>query len=197
MKKYLSAVIIIVFAVLSFCSGCKEKEAVKMGKNVPAKSSGILIVYFSHSGNTRAMAKQIQKAVGGDIFEIIPVNPYPTEYQAVADQAKKEINSGFKPALKSKVENISKYDIIFVGSPNWWSTIAPPVTTFLTSYDLAEKTVIPFVTHGGGGMAHCETDIQKLCSKSTFRKGLAVNGRSVNKAQDKVDAWLREIKVTR
>ena len=77
----------------------------------------MLVAYFSHSGNTRTVAEQIREATGADIFEIEPAAAYPTNYQAVVDQAKKEVNSGFKPALKSKPENLGKYDIIFVGSP--------------------------------------------------------------------------------
>jgi len=78
----------------------------------------ILVVYFSHSGNTRVVAQQIQKATGADIFEIKPVKDYPAEYDEVVEQAKKEIRDEYRPALKTKLENISQYDIIFVGSPN-------------------------------------------------------------------------------
>ena len=99
-------------------------------------------------------AAQIQKATGGTLFEIKPVKPYPSEYRECTVQARKEIQEGVRPE-RAKVEDMGKYDVIFIGSPNWWSTIAPPVASFLASYDLSGKTVIPFVTHGGGGMARC------------------------------------------
>lgn len=153
----------------------------------------VLVVYFSHSGNTREIATQIKDAVGADIFEIVPTKPYPEEYQAVVDQAKKEIGADYKPALKDKVGNISSYDVIFVGSPNWWSTIAPPVATFLSSYDLSGKTIIPFMTHEGTRMGHSVSDIQKLCPKSTVLEGLPIRGGSVKKSNDNVLKWLREI----
>ena len=137
----------------------------------------MLVAYFSHSGNTRTVAEQIREATGADIFEIEPAAAYPTNYQAVVDQAKKEVNSGFKPALKSKPENLGKYDIIFVGSPCWWYTIAPPVATFLSSYDLSGKTIAPFMTHEGSRMGHSEADIKKLCAGATLLPGLPVPGR--------------------
>ena len=111
------------------------------------------------------------------------------------DQAKKEISANFKPELKNKVEDISKYDVIFIGSPNWWSTIAPPVATFLTSYDLSGKTVVPFFTHGGGSIGRCEADVRKHCPKSAVLKSLYTSGYSVKNAQSEVSEWLREIKI--
>lgn len=190
-----SVLLLMAFTVIFAISSVSAQTSNKRKKVMfPAKEK-ILIVYFSRTGNTREMASQIQKATGGDIFEIVPLKPYPAAYQEVVDQAKKEINSGFKPALKTKVKDISKYDVIFVGSPNWWSTIAPPVATFLTNYDLSGKTIVPFMTHGGGGMARCEKDVQKLCPKSNFAEGLALNGHWVKKSKDEVNEWLRKIKI--
>lgn len=154
-----------------------------------------LVAYFSHSGNTRTVAEQIREATGADIFEIEPAAAYPTNYQAVVDQAKKEVNSDFKPALKSKPENLGKYDIIFVGSPCWWYTIAPPVATFLSSYDLSGKTIAPFMTHEGSRMGHSEADIKKLCAGATLLPGLPVRGGSVQEAAPEVAKWLRRIGV--
>lgn len=195
MKPVFLTMAVITASVLSLGIAANGEEAKKTKETAALNQKKILIAYFSRTGNTREMARQIQKATGGDIFEIVPLKPYPAAYQDVVEQAKKEIKAGFKPELKTKLKDISKYDVIFVGSPNWWSTIAPPVTAFLASYDLSGKTVIPFVTHGGGGMAHCEADVKKLCPKSKFLKGLAVNGRSVKNAQDEINEWLREIKI--
>jgi flavodoxin len=155
----------------------------------------ILVVYFSHSGNTRVIAEDIQKATGADIFEIQPVNPYPSDYNAVVDQAKREINANYKPALKTKLDNIEKYDIIFVGSPNWWSTVAPPVATFLSSYNFDGKTIIPFITHEGSRMGRSVSDIQRLCPKSTVLEGLSIRGSSVNSANADVVNWLKKLNI--
>jgi flavodoxin len=153
----------------------------------------VLIIYYSRSGNTREIARQIHEIVGGDIMELETVNPYPEEYNAVTKQAKEELNSGYKPPLKTKVKNIAAYDVIFVGSPNWWSTIASPIRTFLSEYDLSGKTIAPFITHAGSRLGRSAADISTLCSKSTILDGLAIWGKDVKTAQNEVLAWLRKL----
>ena len=150
-----------------------------------------LVVYYSRSGNTRAVAEAIHAAVGGDIVELQPVTPYPEAYRATTDQAKQELASGYKPPLKHRIGHIEAYDVVFVGSPNWWGTIAPPVMTFLTSADFSGKTIAPFVTHGGSRLGRAVEDIKKLCPKATVLPGLAVYGESVADAQEITAAWLR------
>ena len=153
----------------------------------------VLIIYYSRSGNTREIANQIHERVGGDIIELQTVEPYPDEYDAVTKQAKQELNSDYKPALKTKVEKIGSYDVIFVGSPIWWGTIAAPVKTFLSKYDLSGKTIVPFITHGGSGLGRSVADISKLCPKSSVLDGLAVWGRDAKTAPGEVAEWLRRI----
>ena len=123
----------------------------------------ILVAYYSWSGNTKEVAEAIHEKVGGDIYRIETEQTYPEEYRATTAQAKREINEGFRPTLKGKVNNISQYDIIFLGSPNWWGTIAPAVSTFLADNNLSGKTIIPFITHGGGGEQNTITDLTAQC----------------------------------
>ena len=157
----------------------------------------ILVAYFSHSGNTREIANQIHKSVGGDIFEIQSVKKYPDDYDAVVEQARQELDSGYKPALKTKMENIKPYDLVFIGYPIWWGTFPAPVKTFLSEYDFSGKTIAPFCTHEGSGLGRSATDISKLCPKSALLNGAAIRGRDVKTARNKVSEWLREIKITR
>ena len=105
----------------------------------------VLVVYFSHSGNTRAVAERIAAATGADLFEIVPQKPYPAEYRAVVDQARREIAADYRPALKTDLPDAGRYDVIYIGSPCWWSTVAPPVATFLAAHDFTGKTLIPFM----------------------------------------------------
>lgn len=167
--------------------------------NAQSKSANrkVLIAYYSHSGNTRAVANQIKTATGGDIFEIQPAQDYPSEYQTLVDQAKKEIDSGYKPTIKSQVKDITSYDIIFIGSPCWWSTIAPPAATFLSDYDLSGKTIVPFMTHEGSRMGHSVSDIKKLCPKSTVLEGLPIRGGSVKNSQKEVSIWIQKIGINK
>ena len=168
------------------------------------KNKKILIVYYSWSEgkNTETLAKYIQEKTGADVFQIEAVKPYPSDYNKCIEVAKADINAGVKPAIKGSVKNIDDYDIIFVGTPNWWSTMAPPVLTFLTEYDLSGKTIVPFATHGGGGEARCFVDMEKVQPNANFLKGLTVRGHKPQADIDAairrskgVDNWLKEIGV--
>ena len=152
-----------------------------------------LVVYYSRSGNTRAVAEAIHAAVGGDIVELQPVTPYPEAYRATTDQAKQELASGYKPPLKNRIEHIEAYDVVFVGSPNWWGTVAGPVRTFLSEYDLAGKRIAPFITHEGSALGRSVADIKAFCPKAVVLDGLAVRGSRAASAQGEVAAWLRKI----
>ena len=104
--------------------------------------------------------------------------------------AKKEINAGVRPELAENVRDFAKYDVIFVGSPNWWGTMAPPVATFLTRNDVAGKTVVPFFTHGGGGMQRCESDVRKLCPNARVLKAATFSGGSIRSAGKAIADWV-------
>ena len=194
MAKFI-AVMMMTLTVLFSGTPTNGEDLKKMDGIAALKSKKVLIVYYSYSGNTREIANQIKSASGGDIFEIIPASPYPSEYRAVVDQAKKEINAGFKPEIKGKVDKIRDYDVIFIGSPNWWSTIAPPVLSFLCSHDLSGKTVVPFFTHGGGSIGRCETDVRKNAPDATVLKSLYISGSSAKNAQGEVLEYLQNLSI--
>ena len=156
----------------------------------------MLVVYFSHSGNTRAVAEQIARTTGADLFGIVPQKAYPAEYRAVVDQAKQEVNTGHRPVLKNDLPEAETYDVIFVGSPCWWYTIAPPVATFLASHDFTGKTLVPFMTHEGSRMGHSEKDIAELAPKATLLEGLPVRGGSAASAEPTVRKWLQKLGLT-
>jgi flavodoxin len=152
-----------------------------------------LIVYFSHSGNTRKIAKQIQKNIGGDLIEIEPVDKYPSDHHEVLEKARKEINTGYKPALKTKIKNIHEYDVVFLGYPNWWSTIPGPVSAFLAEHDLSGKIIAPFCTHGTGGLARTVDAIKKLCTESRVLDAIGIANIRVNEAEKEVSEWLSRV----
>lgn len=160
-----------------------------------ASTRKILIVYFSHSGNTREIARQIQEASGADVFEIVPVTAYPTDYDAVVAQAKKELAENARPAIGSKGPDLAAYDTIFVGSPNWWGTIAPPVMTYLEAHDFKGKTVIPFITHEGSRMGKSVQDVKRLCPGATVLSGQPFRGSGVKDANADVRRWLNDLKL--
>lgn len=155
----------------------------------------MLVVWYSWSGNTETIGKHIQQTTGADVFVIEAEKPYSSDYNTCLDEAKKDINAGRRPAIKGNVPNIADYDVVFVGTPNWWSTMAPPVATFMSEHNLAGKTIAPFVTHGGGREAACFRDMQKLAAQATFVKGYVVSGARVSSAKSDVEKWLKEIGV--
>lgn len=157
------------------------------------KERKVLVAYFSHSGNTKVIAEYIKESTGGDLFEIKTTKNYPTDYNTVVEQAKKEIKTNYKPELKTTISNIGEYDVIFIGSPNWWSTIAPPVATFLSSYDLTGKIIIPFITHEGSRLGRSIADIKSLCPKSEVIDGYSCRGSNVKNAREEVNEWVKKI----
>ena len=161
----------------------------------PGSQKKMLVAYFSHTGNTRAIARQIQEATGADIFEIVPANPYPAAYADVLARGRQELNDNMMPKLKSEVPSLAPYDVIFVGSPNWFSTIALPVMTFLSGRDFTGKTIVPFMTHGGGGMGKGVQDVKRLAPGATLLEGRAFRGDAVADAGEDVRAWLSGLKL--
>jgi flavodoxin len=184
-------------------SAAGEDKPSNLGKIGEAKvmptseDKKILIAYFSRTGNTREIANQIHGVVGGDVFEIQPVKPYPADYDACVKQARQELDSGYRPELKTRVQNIESYDLVFAGYPIWWGTFPAPVRVFLTEYDLSGKKIVPFCTHEGSGLGRSAADIAKLCPKSDLLDGLAVRGSEAKTAQGKVSDWLRTINITK
>ncbi len=163
----------------------QEKE-----ENTMPNDKKVLIAYYSLSGNTKDVAQAIRSKTGGDIFRIETVQSYPEEYRATTAQAKREINEGFRPELKGKIDNIAQYNIIFIGSPNWWGTIAPAVSSFLADYDLKGKTVIPFITHGGGGVQNTITDLTAQCNGCSVKQNgwVGYGSRTLG-----VSGWLEDM----
>lgn len=142
-----------------------------------------LIVYYSHSGTTRRLAELITRETGGDLLELVPETAYPQDYNTVVAQAKRELQSGHRPAPKTALPDLSAYDMVFVGTPNWWSSPAPPVLTFLEQADMKGATVAPFCTHGGGGSGHIRRDMEKASHGAAFLPELSIYGGS-GKAAD-------------
>ena len=154
-----------------------------------------LIVYYSHSGTTRRLAELITRETGGDLLELVPETAYPQDYNTVVAQAKRELQSGHRPAPKTALPDLSAYDMVFVGTPNWWSSPAPPVLTFLEQAEMKGATVAPFCTHGGGGSGHIRRDMEKASHGAVFLPELSIYGDS-GKAAD-IQKWLKKINFTK
>lgn len=152
-----------------------------------------LVVYYSWSSNTHELAKKIAEECNATLFEILIKEAYTNDYNALTRQAKKEIQEGYLPELIEDHE-IDEYDMIFIGSPNWWGTMAPPVMSFIKKHDFSGKTVIPFCTHGGGGQQRVLTDIQTACTNANTMTGLCLSSAEVNTSDAIVKEWIENLR---
>ena len=165
-----------------------------------------LIVYYSRKGenyvngsivkldkgNTERVAEFVQKAVGGDLFEIETVRKYSDSYMTCIEEAKDELRAGARPELKAYPESLDGYDTIFVGYPNWWGTMPMCVYTFLERYDLTGKKIVPFCTNEGSGMGGSERELKKICKGATVASGLSIHGAEASKSEARVAAWAKQ-----
>jgi flavodoxin len=165
-----------------------------------------LIIYYSRTGenyvngsiknlakgNTEICAEFIQKAVGGDLFEIKTVKAYDADYYKCIDEAKKELNSNARPQLQNYLESITEYDNIFVCGPCWWGTFPCAVFTQLERLDFTGKKVMALMTHEGSGLGSCERDLRKICKGASFGNGMAVHGADAAKAENAVSVWAKK-----
>lgn len=141
-------------------------------------------------GNVEYMARTIQQAVGGDLLRIETVEEYPLEHEALVDFAAEEQEAGARPALATQIENLEQYDTIFLGYPNWWGDMPQALYTFLESYDLSGKTIIPFCPHGGSGFSRTQSTIAELQPNATVREdGLTLSRNDVADSAEQVTAW--------
>ena len=168
----------------------------------------ILIVYLSRTNNTKAIAEIIQKQVGGTLVTLELVKPYPENYQQTVQQVVKELETGYLPPLKTKVDSIEKYDVVFLGFPTWDMQMPPPMKSFLHQYNLSGKTVIPSNTNAGYGVGSGFQSVKELCPKCKVLEGfeigggaerngvlLVINGEKAKEAETKVRKWLQKLKI--
>jgi flavodoxin len=164
-----------------------------MNTQTKETKSKTLIVYYSRTGNTEALAKHIQTLTGADMFKIETVESYPEKYPELTEIAQEEKDNQARPAIKGEVDNIDQYHTIFIGFPIWWGTFPMVMATFLENYSLEGKTIIPFCTHGDGGVDQGFNDVQKLSSKASHKEGLSLKGIYADSARLDVEKWLKVI----
>lgn len=182
------------------------------------KKNNILVVYFSMPetsnpdnmtreeenstvvvdgkvlGNTQYVAQVIKDNTAGDIYRIEPKKPYPLNHDTLVDQAKKEQNEKARPEIAAKVKDMDKYDVIFLGYPNWWGDMPMILYTFLEEYDLSGKAIVPFNTHGGSGFSNTIRTIEKLQPKANVvEDGFTVSRNDVENAGPDIESWLKKI----
>ena len=163
----------------------------------------VLVVYFSRAdentggvgyiekGNTKILAEMIAERTHGDIFEIKTVKPYPKEYRPATEAAKQEKEENARPEIVGELPDLSKYDVVFLGYPIWWSDMPMPVYTFLDRENFAGKIILPFCTHEGSGLSDTQRSIADV-TKTDVREGFALQGHIAQKSPEEARTALYE-----
>ena len=146
-----------------------------------------LVVYYSYSGLTRRLAEDIALITDGNLRELEPQKPYSFSSNTAVKEVREEIERGYCHPLIRGAEAIENEEVVFVGSPNWLKTFAPPVLSFLRTVDLSGKKIIPFCTHGGGRFGRMIEDYKKECTNSIIKDGIALKG---DYSFDELKIWL-------
>lgn len=184
--------LLLLLPIFLFCAGCTFANNINTQGEFMNKK--ILVAYFSWGGNTKSIAEKIQSQVGGDMFRIETAVPYPQDYNETAyGVAKKQHEEGIKPELKDNGD-VSGYDIIFVGTPAWWYEMAPAVKTFLSENNFEGKTIVPFITHGGGGKYTIAEDMGKMVKGANVLEPIAIYGSGDSNTDKKIKEWLKNLK---
>ena len=183
MKKIVVVLMSMLAMLVAACGG-SNAEAIStdnggkiMQSENKTNSSKALVVYYSRSGNTEALARMIGNETGADMFRVTTVTPYPEAYRETTEVARAERDNNARPAINGRVENMADYDVVYIGVPNWWSTMPMPMFTFLEQYDLSGKTI----------------DLKKAVPGATVLDALVVSGGSAQNAQSDVSAWLKRL----
>lgn len=176
--------------------GAEPESSATEADSGSADGTNALVVYFSWSGNTENVANAIAEQTGADIFEIIPEEAYIDDYDALLDIASQEKQSGARPAIAGSIEDIARYEVIYVGYPNWWSDMPMILYTFFDSYDLSGKTIAPFCTSGGSGLSGTVDSIKELEPDAEVLEGLHIGSSSASDPEAAVSAWLESLNIT-
>ena len=146
-------------------------------------------------GNSQMIAMMVNNAVGGELFEIQTVDKYPASYSETVNLAKKEFNQNAFPTLKQPLPNLSKYDVIILVYPLWWNTLPRTVGVFLKSYDLSGKTLIPIITHGGGGVGDSIEVIEHSTNAKIVHNALDIYSSDISAARSTIYNYLDSLRL--
>ena len=162
-----------------------------------------IVIFFSHAGdnysvgnikvgNTKIVADYISELTGADQYEIVTHKYDGMAYMPLIDLAKKEANAGELPPYEGQAPDLSQYDTVFIGGPVWWGTYPQVMFTLFRDINLDGKTVIPFTTHEGSGLASCVSDVKKAFPKASVTQGWSIYGHEVRGGRAKVEKWLEK-----
>ena len=210
MRTLLTILMATMMMLLTACGGGNAQTGVDTSaqKETQTTSSArsdqrVLVAYFSRAdentggvgyiekGNTKILAEMIAERTHGDLFEIKTVKPYPKEYRPATEAAKQEKEENARPEIVGELPDLSKYDVVFLGYPIWWSDMPMPVYTFLDRENFAGKIILPFCTHEGSGLSDTQRSIADM-TKADVREGFALQGHIAQKSPEEARTALYE-----
>ena len=194
----LKTIILAAMAVLvgASCNAQNSKNQNNMGKSI--------VIFFSHAGdnysvgnievgNTKIVADYITELTGAAQYEIVTHKYDGMAYTPLTQLAKEEANKGELPPYEGSAPDLSKYDTVFIGGPVWWGTYPQVMFTLFKDINLDGKTVYPFTTHEGSGLASCVSDVKKAFPKANVQKGFSIYGHEVRTEKAKVEKWIKSL----
>lgn len=150
-----------------------------------------LVLFYSQTSNTKAVAQEIASKLGADMEEIVPVELYDGDFQATIERGKKELDEGNYPKIQPLKANVADYDVVFIGYPVWFGTYAPPIFTFLAQVDLSGKKVVPFCTFGSGGLESSVKDLAEAEPNAEILPGYGVRAARLEAMPKEIDQFLK------
>ncbi len=198
-KSIITAVLALLMA--TGCNAQNKQEVKSSNKNTMNKS---IVIFFSHAGdnysvgnievgNTKIVADYISEIKGADQFEIVTHKYDGMAYMPLIELAKEEANKGELPPYEGTAPDLSPYDTVFIGGPVWWGTYPQVMFTLFKDINLDGKTVIPFTTHEGSGLASCASDVKKAFPKAKVTGEFSIYGHEVRTGKAKVEKWLKNL----
>ena len=196
-KSIITAALALIMA--TGCNAQNKQEVKSSNKNTMSKS---IVIFFSHAGdnysvgnievgNTKIVADYITEIKGADQFEIVTHKYDGMAYMPLIELAKEEANKGELPPYEGTAPDLSQYDTVFIGGPVWWGTYPQVMFTLFKDINLDGKTVIPFTTHEGSGLASCASDVKKAFPKAKVTGEFSIYGHEVRTGRAKVEKWLK------
>lgn len=199
MKKLLASIMAVMLVLaMTSCSGGNsgasgDDQAAQQNTDVRS-----IVVYFSCTGNTKAVAEEVAAQTGSELHEIVPEEPYTEEdlnYNNDNCRANIEMNDPeSRPAISNTIENFSEYDTIYIGYPIWWGSLPRIMNTFLDTYDFSGKTIVPFCTSGSSSISQSVSVIREAEPEAQIKEGLQVSSAGADDSSDEVSRWIEEIK---
>ena len=170
---------------------CGPKKNAQNEEAAKEEAPQVLVLYYSQTSNTKAVAQEIATRLGADIEEIVPVELYDGDFQATIERGKKELDEGAYPEIQPLKADVANYAVIFIGYPIWFGTYAPPVFTWLNQVDLSGKKVIPFCTFGSGGLESSIKDLAEAEPEAEILPGYGVRAARLEAMPNEIDQFLK------